>query len=101
MDIIHIAAIVVAVLVFLWAIYVAFRGGERYMKSYVRNMGEGHYDLKKFKKIHVPFLFLAAACFLSIGLNVKAYIPVFILLIAMFIQLYLIAKFARSRNKTI
>ena len=45
MDTINRLAIVIAVIVFLWAIYVAFWGGERYMRWYLRYMREGDYDL--------------------------------------------------------
>lgn len=96
MNTVNITAIVLAVLAFLWTIYVAFWAGERYMKWYVRDLGEGNYDLNRFKRIHVPFLFIATVCFLWYGLSIKWYIPLAIILIAMFVQLYLISKFGKK-----
>ena len=66
------------------------------MKWYVRDLGEGNYDLYRFKRIHVPFLFIATVCLLLIGLNVKSYIPLFILFTAVIFQLYLISKFGKK-----
>jgi hypothetical protein len=96
MDTLNITAIVFAGIAFLWAIYVTFWGGERYMKWYLRYTQERNYDLKRFKFIHVPFLIIGAVCFLLIGLKVKTYIPLFILFTAIIIQLYLVTKFGKK-----
>ena len=98
MNSVQVIVIVIAVLAFLWTIYVAFWSGERYMKWYLRNMRGGNYDLNRFKRIHVPFLFIAAVCFLLFGLNVKRYIPLFILSISMIIQFYLINRFGKKQE---
>ena len=96
MNTVHIIAIVFAILAFLWTFYVAFWAGERYMKWYMRYLQGGNYDLNRFKRIHVPFLFIVAVCLLLIGLNVKTYIPLLILSISMIIQIYLINKFGNK-----
>lgn len=96
MNAVRITAIFFAIIAFLQAIYVAFWGGERYMKWYLRYLQEGNYDLDRFKRIHIPFLFIAVVCFLLFGLNVKAYISVFILFTALILQYYLFAKFGKK-----
>ena len=98
MNSVQVIVIVIAVIAFLWTIYVAFWSGERYMKWYLRNMRGGNYDLNRFKRIHVPFLFIVSVCFLLFGLNVKPYIPLFILSISMIIQFYLINRFGKKQE---
>ena len=96
MDVIHILAILCTAYAFLWAVYVVVFGGERYMKWYLRIARVGNCDLKRFKIIHVSFLCIGAVCLLLIGLNVKPYIPLFILFVSIVLQRYLIDKFGKK-----
>ena len=50
------------------------------------------------KNQNIPFLFIGAVCFLLFGLNVKTFVPLFIIFIAIIIQWYLIVKFGKKQG---
>lgn len=56
-----------AALFVVWAVLVWAFGGEKYKKWYYQFQHADKYDTRKFKLVHVLFLFLAAVCFLLIG----------------------------------
>lgn len=73
----------------IWAILVWIFAGEKYMKWYYRDLSIAkRYDRRKFKIVHVCFLFFAAGCFLWMGLSDidHGWIPLCIFIASSFIQ---------------
>ena len=59
---------VLASIFVVWAILVWIFGGEKYKKWFYQFKHPDRYDSRKFKMVHVCFLFLAAICFFLMGL---------------------------------
>lgn len=90
-------SLVIAVLVFMEAIYVGFFSGEKFMMWYFRHIGDGtQYDLKKFRIVHAGCSVVVAVCFLLYGFLKEGHLAILFVSVLVIIQQILFNKVCKK-----
>ena len=87
-------ALVVGLLCLIFAVWIRFRAGEKYMKLFYPGRDIGRYDLRKFRGVHATGCALVGLCAIWAAFT-SGLIPVYIMLavlIADFIMIYTVCK---------